>query len=209
MSRENRLQIENDIKKKYEPQLEEIERKYSKQLMGNLMAENLKKLVIDLKRENFKSNMDQDKTEEEKTLEEMNYDMEYNKLPMDYVLYHIDIIIPGIDFTIDNEFNQKLLIFNLDQLALNFEQSKQTMTVDVRLEDFEIKDNWSESKVHPCLIEAVEHENQTQLMMDRDIDIDLIQDDKRHQNAQALKINYVTDSTFKKCPFKIQVRVEK
>ena len=209
MSRESKLQIENDIKKKYELQLEEIERKYKKRMMGDLMAENLKKLVIDLKRENTRSNLEQDKTVEEKTLEEMNYDMEYNKLPMDYVLYHIDIIIPGIDFTIDNEYNQKLLIFNLDQLALNFEQSKQTMTVDVRLEDFEIKDNWSESKVHPCLIEAVEHENQTQLMMDRDIDIGLIQDDKRHQNAQALKINYVTDSTFKKCPFKIQVRVEK
>ena len=69
------------------------------------MAENLKKLVIDLKRENSKSNMGPEKTEDEKTLEQMNYDMEYNKLPMDYVLYHIDIIIPGIDFTIDNEYN--------------------------------------------------------------------------------------------------------
>lgn len=44
------------------------------------------------------------------------------------------------------------------------------MNVHLRLEDFEIKDRWSESTVHPRLIEAVEHENQMQLMMDRDID---------------------------------------
>ena len=90
----------------------------------------------------------------------MNYDIEYNKLPMNYILHQIDIKIPGIDFTIDNEFNQKLLVFNLDQFELNFKQSKQTMNVNIKLEDFEIKDNWSESQVHPCLIEALEHENQ-------------------------------------------------
>lgn len=96
----------------------------------------------------------------------MDYDIEYNKLPMNYVLYQIDIKIPGIDFTIDNEFNQKLLIFNLDQFELNFKQSKQTMNVNIKLEDFEIKDNWSESTVHPRLIEALEHENQFLQMMD-------------------------------------------
>jgi hypothetical protein len=27
--------------------------------------------------------------------------------------------------------------------------------------------------------------------------------------AQALKINYIADTSFKKCPFKLRVRVEK
>lgn len=108
--------------------------------MGNLLKGSLKN-IFDQERK--AAALDEAPGEEEKTVEQMNYDIEYNKLPMNYVLYQIDIKIPGIDFTIDNEFNQKLLVFNLDQFELNFKQSKQTMNVNIKLEDFEIKDNWS------------------------------------------------------------------
>jgi len=59
-------------------------------------------------------------------------------------------------FSMVNEFDQKLFVFQLVRFRAHYTQQKNIMKAALQLEDFEIEDRWSLSKMWPRLIEAKE-----------------------------------------------------
>lgn len=93
-----------------------------------------------------------------------------NKLPDDYTQVDVTLQIPALNFTIDNEFKQQLLAFNLINFNVFYKQKNKIMKATINLEDYKIVDSWSGSENYNLLLDAVEDEAYIQEEGDQETD---------------------------------------
>ena len=131
-----------------------------------------------------------------------------NKLPDDYTQVDVTLQIPALNFTIDNEFKQQLLAFNLINFNVFYKQKNKIMKATINLEDYKIVDSWSGSENYNLLLDAVEDEAYIQEEGDQETDNFMTQVSVKNPKSQvqALSIQYEANEDWKACPYHVKIR---
>lgn len=75
-------------------------------------------------------------------------------LPKDYIKFDVELVICALNFYVENEFEQKIIELSLVNFVASHQQSYNLSRSIISLEDFKVKDMWSESEFYDCLIET-------------------------------------------------------
>lgn len=67
-------------------------------------------------------------------------------IPLDYVMLVLEIEINQMVLTVDNEFDQRIMVVKMAKLDFKTEVSGQQLSLNLNLDDFNIEDLWSENK---------------------------------------------------------------
>ena len=129
----------------------------------------------------------------------------FTNFPENFKMLDVSLTIKSLNFTLENEFGQRLLVLSLVKINANYQQYKETMTADLCLEDFEIEDMWSKSKIWKRLIEAKEEGVPLSRMGS------LVERYEQSQGGkpQALKIHFIAGLVDNPCPYELSVLAEK
>ena len=95
--------------------------------------------------------------EEESLPQENTQQVQNNKkLPDEYIQFDVNLMIRSLCFQMINEYDQKLIVFQLVRFEITYQQQNKIMRAKIQLLDFEIEDVWCKSRKFPRLIEAKE-----------------------------------------------------
>lgn len=107
ISSKSKMKIERDIRNSYQPRIDAVKSSYDQE--QSEISENIQNLLMDLK---------DDGQEEE------GEDHDYSLLPDRYVSLELRMDIPLLEFSLVNEFAQKLFNVKLVEFDIQFEQAK-------------------------------------------------------------------------------------
>lgn len=168
---ENNKPVDQDLEKQIKQQVKKKTGWFTSSQRKKQIAENVRKNAE--VQDSIKTLMDQfndldkdseprersDTTVEEKLAEEKSASKpkkSANELPKDYIQYDIELIICALNFSMVNEFGQKIIEMRMVDFLVSHQQSQNITRSIVQLEDFEIRDMWSGSDKYEYLIEARE-----------------------------------------------------
>ena len=116
-------------------------------------------------------------------------------MPPDYVYFVIDIDAPGMHVQLVNEFLQEILLIRIEMLCFKIKISGEQMLMNIYLEDFFIKDQWSGKKDYEYLMYLQEN---TELCVD-----------DPEGSGKAIAVSYKSNSNFEICPFHVNATFQK
>ena len=139
-------------------------------------------------------------------------------LPKDYIKFDFELVICALNFFVENEFEQKIVELSLVNFVASHQQSYNISRSIITLEDFKVKDMWSESEYYDCLIETKKPTEELSDSIKFEYPEEMLDKKRKYSQLpgrvntpQALIILFETGSSelerFKAQPYDLTVRV--
>ena len=127
MSYKKQSEIEDKIRKKYQPQIDQVNNNFGTEEVK--ITDSMKELLDDFadEQEQLESSLDHLGTQADE-----NYDVDYHKLPDDFCMMDIQMDMKTFGFTLQNEFSQDLFYLNFINYYFRMKQTKINMVVDLK-----------------------------------------------------------------------------
>jgi hypothetical protein len=119
------------------------------------------------------------------------------------MIIKIDLDIQALNFTVDNEFDQRILLMRLEEFRVIVQYAKKFIKAQVTVRDFYVKDLWSGSNQFEYLayLKPPEAKNRSEACDEK------VEDGSDPDNA--VSISYEANKDFSTCPFHIDADFSK